>query len=797
MLVGDEDRGDCNSTEWISFRKDMGGKLWQGNALLLASDVMAGLIVVIGARGHRHHPFTRFIFLGATTLFLPVLSYVLSTTSEFDSCISSRDRKEGPYALHNSTPALIAQCDQGKHLILVVTWALLVQNVMTNINVVIAVDDREGQSVGPPIELAAQVAWTIYLGINHINIAIDYGSNVSISDADINVIYLLVVLPCALILAKLALKYYAVKEAQQSFSFGRNPRLVFGYVQQMPLAVGGEHSPPPLLVMGEDTRHVEKKPHGYVFEDDGDEPGTRLHKGSGLVTMDRVWQMDSNNMLDLPAPTTQRVKDLCLSYALFKLLRCRFARYELSENTSIFFWRQLLKAGSEADRVFGVVADELSFLHDYYYTSLPISYSKRWLPIVGIVISLLSIGYCILLVVWMMVILIYFEGVDTQQIWCVARCHEQTTPGHINLGNLYFDAVPLFVLSVFVVTGEAKDVASYLCSNWTKVALTCQLLNGDEPSVSMRKWSARLLRFRCKLMKKHWGEEMGQCSVLTTPLHRPPRTTPLARVGRLLYLPGDKREVNAAVKVSIIDALRNSRSGQLSNGTSSLCRWSHGGGQRLLWACNSKSASDIILTWQIATSILEVRYPVPDQQQAISTSGNRAVATDLSRYCVYLVRWRPELLPDDDAWSKSLYEDVNKDARQALAAGSSSSSTPPDYQRLVQLLSAKSKHPVLKDGVKLAEQLVEIIGGEEEGIVAWQLLANFWSEMILYVTPSDNLTAHKESVARGGELITLLWAMLNHAGFVSRTSDAARKAAAAATDRPAGDAATSSSGGVV
>ncbi|CAL4981636.1 unnamed protein product [Urochloa decumbens] len=632
MLDGDEDSGDCNGTEWISFRKDMGGKLWQANALLLASDVMAGLILVIGVPVA-----TATILSSVLSSSVPplcscqsIISYVLSTTSEFDSCISSRDRKEGPYALHNSVPALIAQCDQGKHLLLVVTWALLVQNVMTNISIVVAVDDREGRSVGPPIELAAQVAWTIYLGINHINIAIDYGSNVSISDADISVVYLLLVLPCALILAKLALKYYAAKEAQQSFSFGRNPRLVFGYVQQLPLNVG-EHSPLPLLVMGEETRHVDKKPHGYVFEDDGDEPGTRLHKGIGLVTMDRVWQLDSNSMLDLPEPTTHRVKDLCLSYALFKLLRCRFARYELSENTSIFFWKPVLRRGP--------------------------------------------------------------------------------------------------TVSAFGVCGD-----------------------------------------RCKLMK-HWDVEMGQCSVLT-PLHRPPRTTLLAPVGRLLCLPDDKREVNAAVKASIINALRNSRNGQLSNGTASLCRWSQGGGERLLWACNSKSASDVILIWQIATSILELRYP--DQHQAISTSdSNRTVANHLSRYCAYLVRSHPELLPDDDAWSKSLYEDVNKDARQALAAGSSS--TPPDYQRLVHLLSAKSKHPVLKDGVKLAEQLVETISGEE--IMAWQLLANFWSEMILYVTPSDNLKGHKESVARGGELITLLWAMLSHAGFVSRTSDAARKAA--------------------
>ncbi|CAL4985856.1 unnamed protein product [Urochloa decumbens] len=481
---------------------------------------------------------------------------------------------------------------------------------------------------------------------------------------------------------------------------------------------------------------------------------------------------------------TQRLKDLCFSFALFKLLRCRFARYyDGFESTFSFFWIQFLKDG-EADRVFGVIADELYFLHDYYYSSLPISYSKCWLPTVAIVISLLSIGYCIFLVVWMLLTLNYFKWVGVEQIWCLVRC-QYTGPA--TFGSLYFDVVPLLVLSVFVTTAEVKDIISYVCSNWTKVILTCRLVKSDEHSLFVRRWSARLLLCRCKLMK-HWDEKMGQCSVL--PLH--PRKTLHALVRHLLHLPDQKREVSAAVKVSVINALRNSRSGRLSNGTSALYRWSQEG-ERFLWACNSKSASDIILTWQIATSILEVRYP--DQQQSASSgiSDHRTVATHLSRYCAYLVRWRSELLPDDDAWSKNLYEDVNKDARQALA-GSSSSTL--DYQQLLKLLNIdKLKHQVLKNGVELGRQLVETIDSSEE--TAWKLLADFWSEMILYVPPSDNLDGHKESVARGGELITLLWAMLNRAGFVSRTSDAARDAAAAA-DRTSSDKGSSgTSAGVV
>ncbi|OEL26432.1 hypothetical protein BAE44_0012549 [Dichanthelium oligosanthes] len=74
----------------------------------------------------------------------------------------------------------------------------------------------------------------------------------------------------------------------------------------------------------------------------------------------------------------------------------------------------------------------------------------------------------------------------------------------------------------------------------------------------------------------------------------------------------------------------------------------------------------------------------------------------------------------------------------ALAGHASArSSTPEDeYQKLVESLSANSKHEVLKNGVKLGKQLVEAIDDEE---TEWKLLVDFWSEMILYVAPSDNL----------------------------------------------------------
>uniref|UniRef100_A0A8R7QWP0 Uncharacterized protein n=1 Tax=Triticum urartu TaxID=4572 RepID=A0A8R7QWP0_TRIUA len=90
-------------------------------------------------------------------------------------------------------------------------------------------------------------------------------------------------------------------------------------------------------------------------------------------------------------------------------------------------------------------------------------------------------------------------------------------------------------------------------------------------------------------------------------------------------------------------------------------------------------------------------------------------------------------------------------------------------RRLIKLLSAERNHEVLKDGAKLAERMIGLTEEGEE--MAWKALATFWSEMVLYVAPSDNIDGHMKALARGGELITVLWALVTHLGIVGRSDD--------------------------
>ncbi|XBI49217.1 hypothetical protein VPH35_112818 [Triticum aestivum] len=314
------------------------------------------------------------------------------------------------------------------------------------------------------------------------------------------------------------------------------------------------------------------------------------------------------------------------------------------------------------------------------------------------------------------------------------------------------DLVPLLLLIVFVVVAEARDIASHICSNWTKlVILTCRCVHRASLQLSpvVPKWVGYLLQCRCNSLMRHWNDKMRQNSLFVL---RPrefdfPGSLPDLLLNRER---SNNVKVPMAVKICIIDTLRStirSNGVGLSEGTTLLGQSQ--AGRSLLWACSySEGTSDTILVWHIATSILEARRPhhQHDDTPQQTLQGGRPSSVSEKKTAAT----RSPLLPDDDTWSKHLYKKVKKDADRALATGGgiavSSLSPEAGYLRLIQLLGSTQNHDVLKDAAKLAEQLGDLTGGEE---MACELLAGFWSEMILYLAPSDNIKGHLQAIDRG------------------------------------------------
>ncbi|XBI50251.1 hypothetical protein VPH35_113687 [Triticum aestivum] len=755
-----------DALNYFSENIGLGGPILRVNALVVINGILMGFMVGIGAYGHRyrHIPLIRFLLLAATTLFLPIVSYIVSS--------GGLGIMQSTNITYHESDLIIGKCKAKLHVVLVLAWTALGLNIGINSTALVAADAREGRSIPPDVKLLIQVAWTSYLGI-YTSWAIQPASNKSI---------LLLLGPFGVIFAKLVLKCYAWYIAKESLSFGRNPRLIVGYMDE--LQDGSHHAelaseimPPPLIVTGEHTMKVREKPCGYELKWMSNRVRGDMYSrvrgdmhNKGLVTFEKVWQLNDTILRS----KSLQLKELCFSFALFKLLRCRIARYTIIEVGFIKgskFLRQILLEDNDGERVVAVIAHELSFLHDYYYSSLPISYSKSWLPILSGFISLLSICYCLFVIIVLSNFAIFdvplIDKTRKGQINCAMYCLKISPNKSISVksfGTVYFDIIPMYILAALVMLAEVRDIASYICSNWIKVALICQYVKHGswQQSALVQRCVSCVLQRKGKLIR-NWEEKMGQSSVLA--LH--PRKTPMALLRRLVRQSGQSMKIPSTVKSAIVIALRKSyERGEINGDVPSFQRILHlQDNNKIIWTFRERGAAEIMLVCHIATTIVGARSP--------SSTDHMSAANHLSQtqYCAYLLAYCPELLPEDEEWCKSLYKAVEKDGERVLVGNDfcESGASELEYRtRLIELLSAEGNHEILKDGARFAERLIGLTEGEE---TAWKILAAFWSKMILYVAPSDNIDGHMEAIARGGELVTLLWALVTHLGIVGRSDD--------------------------
>ena len=136
----------------------------------------------------------------------------------------------------------------------------------------------------------------------------------------------------------------------------------------------------------------------------------------------------------------------------------------------------------------------------------------------------------------------------------------------------------------------------------------------------------------------------------------------------------------------------------------------------------------------------------------------------------------PEMLPDPSYNAEQIFDTAVQQARDHLDGCRTQSSI---IARLEEMEIAERPYvqesgtydraagaTVIERAAVLWGQLRAAFGGDDAR--RWEMLAEFWTELVLFLAPSDNVDIHAEMLGAGGEFMTQLWALLSHAGVLER-----------------------------
>ncbi|KAJ1254340.1 hypothetical protein BS78_05G271700 [Paspalum vaginatum] len=442
-----------------------------------------------------------------------------------------------------------------------------------------------------------------------------------------------------------------------------------------------------------------------------------------VTTVEQIWQYKGNLLLH---GRGKMLKDVCLSMALSKMLNRRFAGFKLPEveleKTKELVFKGLLAGDKPHQRAFRVIEEELVFVHDLYYTRY--SYFQQKGRYFALCLPLMMFASC---------------------SWLTYRL--VMNKSH-NLGSTIFITAVLAFL-------EAYQMYLYIASGWFKVALMQSYVS--MPFLKRWRFLEMILSLLLKLRAfRPWKYKLGQYCFLGKHGRRSRFRNCLHYATLRLVDKAEKWGRKGSVKLSenvkkaVIDSLLAESNGLLTSGATSLlnnCDATATGG----------GVTNTILVWHIATTLCWHKLDAQAKKEdAVMT------ADALSKYCSYLLAFAPQLLPDHCSVSESelILDQAIKEADKLLRK-------PKKLEERCRVLMEYSgdEAPLLTQGAKLARHLVQDI---KDPALRWKVLSEFWAEMMLYISPSDDARAHLEALAKGGEFITHLWALLTHAGVLKR-----------------------------
>ncbi|XP_030533340.1 uncharacterized protein LOC115742932 [Rhodamnia argentea] len=470
-----------------------------------------------------------------------------------------------------------------------------------------------------------------------------------------------------------------------------------------------------------------------------------------LITVEKVWECEGRLLRSSGGGDPHnKLKDICLSFALFKHLRLTYAGYSLPQEAHEKTWNLirhgLLSQDDGYKRAFQVVEVELTFFFDFFYTKYGVIFQP------GMLYNKLLEFATVVIGIWATTSLLkhHKRPYNDRQL--------ATLPNGLS--------VDVLVTSVTIILFIVVELVQYFFmgfSEWAKVIWICQYVQNKSWQENM--WIERMIRLVCGVrLLKPWERKLRQHSFLESYLYNPSWLLNNAFMATYIDQTRDGQrqstpiQLPEEVKQAVFHAPKSNYGTKLENGQASLRV--NNEFQKLLWACRLETQTQVIMVWHIATSFCEHQLSL-GRSDSPATRRSFLAATSLSKYLAYLVAFAPRLLPDHPYAAEYVFDQAVIEARAFFQKCKRMEDRIKKMEENSSGLSARGE-TVINRGVRLGKQLANDIYLKD---TTWRILADFWVEMVLYVAPSDNARAHAEHLTRGGEFVTHLWALLSHAGI--------------------------------
>lgn len=544
-----------------------------------------------------------------------------------------------------------------------------------------------------------------------------------------------------------------------------------------------------------------------------------INKLRSLVTLQNICQcLKEDNIVKKQAEV---LKDVCLSFALSRLLRCRLEGARLHAGIDSINRKLLIGSYKERlDRLFKVLYRDVKFFKDCLFSNYPMIFSEGFLSLRFAFAQLmikLPVG------LWL-----------SSDLFWAARHLSQ------NRHNLSATDLNIAGAAILIVVNVDDYGMGINFVNWTSLSAVCwlvhcrnrrkrlrlvrwflgrlnsqevrggafrgpldKLINSQEvrsggcrgqyaflQSYKYSAWKRRLLHSLTMGMIASKDDGTNFATSLTTP--EKVRTTVLSQELQGLDLHHDfssSVDDNHSLPRDFFATVQHDAN---KPAEAEEQYWSE------IIQSGAPRCSHVILIWHIATSLCEIKLAQEHDHcngspgflhSALSCYRRRRnpyrgylvdklldgdlwetymVANWLSRYCAYLLVAKPDLLPGSIWVIKKDFQQTIQCARQMLHGCTSLKSI---YDKLIATIPSQLEEAylpgteeegsqILREGARLAKKL-----HDEDKKKQWEILAKVWARLLVHLSPSSDAQVHAKHLRSNMEFITIIWALFSHCGI--------------------------------